>query len=229
MSAAATAAVLAQHVGPAVGLAVVVCGGLVEGVALGHLQSAALARRYPRLARRRYLVATVVVTGLGWAAASAPAALSGDGSGASPSWPVVVVGAAGLGLVMGLVLGAAQSLALRGAVQHPWRWVGVSAAGWVPAMVVVFAGATLPSAGWSPGWILLLGPLTGAAAGGVLGLVTAPLTGRLGGSLPDGAAELLGSDEDAGEEEADDRDDAHPHAQVADHRGAITSAAVAPR
>jgi len=96
-------------------------------------------------------------------------------------------------------------------------------------MVVVFARATLPSAAWSPGWILLLGPLTGAAAGGVLGLVTAPLTGRLGGSLPDGAAALLGSDEDAGEEEADDRDDAHPHAQVADHRGAITSAAVAPR
>lgn len=186
MSAAAAAAVLAQHLGAGAGLAVVVLGGLVEGVALGWLQSAVLARRFPLLHRRGYLTGTVLVAGVGWAAGSAPAALSGDGSGGTPAWPLVAVGAAGLGLVMGVLLGAAQSLALRGAVEHPWRWVGVSAAGWAPAMVVVFAGATLPSAAWSPGWILLVGPLTGAAAGAVLGLVTAPLTGWLGEPRPSG-------------------------------------------
>lgn len=180
MGAAATAAVLAQRLGPVVGPAVVVCGGLVEGVALGWLQSSVLARRFPRLVRRGYLSATVVVAGLGWAAASAPAALAGDDAGTTPPWPVVVVGAAGLGLVMGVLLGAAQSLALRGAVARPRRWTWVSAAGWTAAMVVVFTGATLPSASWSPAWILLTGPVTGAAAGAVLGLVTAPLVPWLG-------------------------------------------------
>ena len=64
---------------------------------------------------------------------------------------LVVAGAAGLGLVMGTVLGVAQAAALRGAVPHPRRWVAANAAAWPLAMVVIFLGATTPSAGW-PAW-----------------------------------------------------------------------------
>jgi hypothetical protein len=172
MTAAASAAVAGRSLGTAAALALVVAGGLVEGLALGWAQARVLGRLVPALHRRRYLLATLLVAGLGWAGASAPAAFAGDSDGTEPALGVVVLGAAGLGLVMGGVLGAAQAVALRGAVRHPWRWVGASAVAWPPTMAVIFLGATMPSASW-PAWsVLLLGPVTGVAAGGALGLVS---------------------------------------------------------
>src|SRR6476661_3140129 len=96
--------------GTAVALAVVVAGGLVEGVALGAAQAWPLGRWLTSLRRGRYVLATVLVAGR-------------DDGGAAPPLGLVLLGAAGLGLVMGPVLGSAQAAALRGAAPHPWRWV----------------------------------------------------------------------------------------------------------
>ena len=156
-------------------LAVVVAGGLVEGTALGLAQSGVLAARLPALRRGAFTWATVLVAGLGWAAASAPAVLSGDDSGAAPPLPLVLLGAAGIGLVMGPVLGGAQALALRGAARAPLRWVLANSLAWPPVMIVIFLGATTPSSSWSVPSVVLLGAVTGAAAGTLLGLVTRPL------------------------------------------------------
>lgn len=172
MTAAAAAAVLGHSLGTAAALSLVVAGGLVEGVALGWAQSMVLGRLAPRLARRRYLLATALVAGLGWAGASAPAALSGSVDTTEPSLVIIVASAAGLGLVIGAVLGWVQAVVLRGAVRHPWRWVAANAAAWPPAMVVIMLGATAPSASW-PAWpVLVLGPVTGVAAGGLLGVMS---------------------------------------------------------
>jgi hypothetical protein len=180
MTAAASAAKVSQAlVGEPVGgreatlaLSLVVAGGLVEGVALGGLQAAGLQRLVPGLDRRRWLLATTAVAGLGWAAASAPAALSGAGDGSVPPLLFVLVGALGLGVVMGAVLGAVQATVLRGRVLHPWRWVGASATAWAPAMAVIFLGATAPGADWSGPGVAALGAVTGLVAGTVLGLVS---------------------------------------------------------
>ncbi|GAB3768563.1 hypothetical protein FB382_002693 [Nocardioides ginsengisegetis] len=156
-------------------LGVVVLGGLVEGVALGSAQAWGLGRWLSSLQRGRYVLATVLVAGLGWAGASAPAVLSGDtgdGGGSSPPLPLVLLGAAGLGLVMGPVLGSAQAVALRGAASHPWRWVGANTVAWPPAMCLIFLGASVPGAGWPMAGLLVDGLVTGAVAGAVLGLVT---------------------------------------------------------
>jgi hypothetical protein len=48
---------------------------------------------------------------------------------------------------------------------------------WTPAMVVIFLGATTPSAGWPVAAVVGLGTVTGLAAGAVLGVVS-------GGFLP---------------------------------------------
>ena len=172
MTAAALAARLGTHVPPAAGLALVVAGGLVEGTALGTAQGVLLRRVLPRLRTGRYVAATVLVAGLGWAAASAPSVLSGDDGGAAPPLLLVLLGAAGLGLTMGAVLGAAQSWALRGAAPHPWRWTLANVAAWPGAMAVIFAGAMLPGAGWRLDAVLGLALVTGATAGGLLGVVT---------------------------------------------------------
>lgn len=156
----------------AVALSLVVGGGLVEGVALGGLQAAGLRRLLPGLDRRRWLLVTTAVAGLGWAAASAPAALSGADDGSVPPLLLVLGGAVGLGAAMGALLGAAQASGLRGHVRHPWRWVGANAAAWSLAMAVIFLGATAPAADWSVLAVAALGTVTGLAAGAVLGLVS---------------------------------------------------------
>jgi hypothetical protein len=162
-------------------LGLVVAGGLVEGLSLGLAQSWALLRTHPAHPRRLYVTLTVVVAGVGWAGASLPAALSGaSASGPEPPAALVVLGGAGLGLVMGCVLGAAQAVALRGIAARPWSWVSANAIAWVPAMAVIFLGATTPGAAW-PWWqVLLLGCVTGGVAGASLGGVLGRRVQRLG-------------------------------------------------
>lgn len=51
----------------------------------------------------------------------------------------------------------------------------MSVAGWVPAMVVIFLGATAPSAVWPLVGVVALGTVTGVVAGATLGVVTGAL------------------------------------------------------
>jgi hypothetical protein len=190
MTAAATAAKASQALVGEPGngreaivvLSLVVGGGLVEGVALGGLQAVGLQRLFPGLNRRRWLQVTTAVAGLGWAAASAPAALSGADDGTVPPLLLVLCGALGLGAVMGALLGAVQVSGLRGHVRHPWRWVGANTAAWAPAMAVIFLGATAPGADWPGPAVAALGTVTGLAAGTVLGLVSGWFLPTLDGS-----------------------------------------------
>jgi hypothetical protein len=188
MTAASAAALAAEGLSAGspsarlLGLAVVVLGGLIEGLALGMLQAIAWRTVLDPAGRRRWAVATTVVAGLGWAAASAPAALAGDSNEApQASLVLILAGAAALGLAMGVLLGVGQALALRGQVPHPYRWVTVSALGWIPAMMVIFLGASAPSDSWPTASVVTAGALTGVVAGTVLGVVTGPLMGTLVG------------------------------------------------
>ena len=178
MTASATAARAAAQTPGSTGLVIIVVGGLIEGLALGILQAAWLSRRYPGLSRVWWIVTTVAVAGIGWSLASTPAAL-GDASGPPPSVIVVLAASAALGATMGALMGAAQALVLSGRVRHPWRWVSISAIAWTPAMVVIFAGATLPDARWSAPAVIVVGFITGLLAGAVLGAVSLLLMGRL--------------------------------------------------
>lgn len=170
-------------------LSLVVAGGLIEGTALGSLQAFGLRRWLPALNTRRWVLVTIAVAGTGWAAASTPAALGG-GDTSGPGWPLLVTGAVALGAVMGAVLGGAQALVLRHVVRFPRRWVDASMLGWAPAMVVIFAGATAPPAGWPALAVTGLGAATGLAAGAVLGAVTGWFLPSLSGPPPHNRAVL---------------------------------------
>lgn len=191
MTAAAAAARTGQDwvtgdsgVGPKLAaLAVIVAGGLVEGTGLGILQARSLRTRIPTLPVVGWTLVTVLVAGLGWAAASAPGALTADsGDGPSVPWWLTIAGPLALGAVMGALLGAAQATRLRGRVRHPWRWVAVNAWGWAPAMAIVFIGASVPGADWPDLLVVLAGTLTGALAGAALGLVTGALMPAVDGT-----------------------------------------------
>lgn len=184
MTASASAARASEGLPGYAALAIVVAGGLIEGTALGVLQGAWLARRFPGLSHLGWIVATVLIAGLGWALASAPAVLS-DPDGGEPGPVIIVVMAAGLGLAMGALLGAGQALVLRHHVRHPWRWIWISALAWAPAMVVIFAGATVPDGSWPRAAVIVLGALTGVVAGAILGLISIALMRTLGGRSGD--------------------------------------------
>jgi len=178
MTAAAAAARVADHLGRTGGgaapLLVVVGGGLVEGTALGVLQGRVLSRVVGRRPAQRWAAVTLLLAGVGWAAASAPAVLAGPGTSEQqpPPLTVVLLGAALLGLSMGGLLGAGQAWALGGSVTRPWRWVPVSTAAWGVAMTMIFIGATALPSTWPWQAVLPVGTLTGLAAGALLGVVS---------------------------------------------------------
>jgi len=181
MTAAAIASQLASGTDDRwLALAAIVAGGLIEGVVLGTLQAAVLGRWLPRLHRYAWVVVTTAVAGLGWAAASAPSQFGGT-DGNQPVLGVVLLGAVALGAVMGVLLGAAQFLVLRGAVPRPARWIAVSALAWAPAMAIIFVGATAPDRSWSTPGILAVAATTGALAGAVLGAISGALSPWLAG------------------------------------------------
>ena len=181
MAASAGAARAAGATGTTTGFVLVVAGGLVEGTALGALQATVIRTRLG-VSRPTWIVATVVVAGLGWAAASAPAALSGDSGGSPPALGWILAGAVALGSAMGAVLGVAQAAVLRRAgVRHPWRWVTANATGWAVAMPVIFTGATTAGASWPWPVVVGYGAITGALAGAALGLVTGAFLPTLDG------------------------------------------------
>lgn len=155
----------------AVVLGLVVAGGLVEGLALGVAQASGLASWLTHRRRVGWVLTTLAVAGVGWAAASAPSVLEEPG-GTGPSFLLVVLGAMGIGLLMGAALGAAQALVLRGVVPHPWLWVSANVTAWVLAMPVIFVGATIPDTGWQVATVVVLGTATGLVAGAVLGVVS---------------------------------------------------------
>lgn len=168
-----------RHASPGWALVVVVAGGLVEGAALGVLQARALRGRVGASAARRWALATVLVAGLSWAGASAPATLSGDSAGTSPPLWLVLGGAAMLGALTGAVLGDTQATAVRVASPARARWVRSSTLGWAAAMPVIFLGASLPDASWPSLPVVALGTATGTVAGAVLGLLTRDGAARL--------------------------------------------------
>lgn len=156
------------------GFAVILAGGLVEGTALGLAESKVLSGWLTRRGRACWMLVTVILAGVGWAAGSAPQTLHPDpvGAGSGPPLLLIIAGASGIGLVMGALLGAAQGAVLRGRVRHPWRWVSANALGWAVAMPVIFVGAGTPSASWPTAAVIAAGAATGALAGAALGLVT---------------------------------------------------------
>lgn len=173
MTASAAASRAAAQLGdnlPAA-LAIIVLGGLVEGSALGLLQGDWLGRRFAGMSRLAWFAVTVIIAGLGWAGASLPG-LGASSDGGEPPIALVLLGALALGAAMGALLGVAQALVLRRVARHAWRWVGISALAWAPAMAVIFGGAMLPDASWTTPAVILLGTATGVVAGAVLGAIS---------------------------------------------------------
>ncbi len=144
---------------------IVLIAGAWEGLCLGSAQTFGL--RPPAL---RWISATMVMAVLGYAGSLGMGAGAGDDS-ATPAFWLILAAGAGMGFVLGPLMGLAQAIASAGKVRiGPWALANL--AGWVPAMMLIMAGASLAERSWPLAAVAGLGAVTGALAGVAIGWAT---------------------------------------------------------
>lgn len=174
--------------GSIISILLVTASGAIEGSVVGLLQWLVLRRPFPEVKRRAWIMATIVGAMVAWFFGSLPSTLidmgaQQSGTGAEePSAAVVLLLAAGMGLVLGVVLAFPQWRVLRRVVMKAWWWIPANAIAWALGMAIIFAAmdlafnqaTTVGSAGVIAGALLLAGAVVGA----VHGLALVRLTGE---------------------------------------------------
>ncbi|WP_299441287.1 hypothetical protein [uncultured Phycicoccus sp.] len=168
------------------GFAIVVLSGAVEATVVGLLQHRAVHPWLPGLTRRAWWWATLwgALTAyvLGYLPSTVVSLLSVDGDAApvpEPPQGVVVLAAAGLGLVAGAVLAWAQTLVLRHHVARAWRWVPANMLAWAVGMPMIFVGMDLA---FRDGGVVRTAAVvvaTLASAGAVVGVINGSFLTRM--------------------------------------------------
>ncbi|MFC5139818.1 hypothetical protein ACFPK1_16375 [Actinomycetospora rhizophila] len=168
----AVVGVLTAASSTAVALAALVVAGAVEGTVLGAGQVAVLRRALPAVSVSRWVGATAGAAALAYLLALLPSAAASVVAG----WPVPVVVGVGavLGVLVLLVIGAAQWLELRRHVVGAATWIGVTALAWLLGLGVFLAAAT-PL--WHPGQPLVVAVVIGLGAGALMAVAMAAVTG----------------------------------------------------
>lgn len=156
-----------------------VAGGvLFEGILVGYAQARVLRARDTAFRSGQWILATAIGAGVAWLLGMIPStamALAGPAAaGEPPAWlsgPMQYVLAAGMGLVLGPILGIPQMFVLRRFAPRASRWVLANALAWAVGMPVVFFGAGAVPNEMSVAVAIMIVGLTCLAAGLIVGAV----------------------------------------------------------
>ena len=148
--------------------------GSFEGLVVGLAQARILRQRLPDL--RGWVRATVIGAVVAWALGMAPSTIMSINPTAATelappfSESLVLLLAAGLGLIAGPLLAFFQWLCLHRYVPHraAW-WLPANAVAWMLGMPIIFLGAHLGSLGVNPIFIALGTGMSLLGAGAVVG------------------------------------------------------------
>ena len=157
---------------------VMILVGTLEGIVVGMAQWLVLRHPIQNMSWRVWVLATAIGAFVAWTLGMIPSTLMATNTAAAAAAPppemsdVVMYGLAALmGAVLGPILGLPQWLVLRRHVQKAGWWVLANAAAWALGMPVAFVGASsVPPGGFGLG-IVVIGIVTGASAGAVVGAV----------------------------------------------------------
>jgi hypothetical protein len=117
--------------------------GAIEGSILGACQWWALSRVFPRVRAFAWILVTALGGALGWLvgsfaaalAASASGTVAGDGAaGHEPTLVTTLLVSAGVGSLLGLMIGSSQWLVLRRHAASAGVWVPANILGWMLAL-----------------------------------------------------------------------------------------------
>jgi len=166
--------------GSVASILLVAASGAIEGGVVGILQWSVLRRPFPSITRRAWVLATIIGAVVAWFFGSLPSTLIDMGAQQSgtevqePSTALVLLLAAGMGIVLGVVLAYPQWRVLRRVVTHAWWWIPANSAAWAFGMAIIFAAMDLAFSQPSPvgSAVVIAGALllAGAAVGAVHGL-----------------------------------------------------------
>jgi hypothetical protein len=165
--------------------------GLIEGALVGLLQWSVLKQAFSTIQRKTWMQATMIGAAIAWFLGSLPSTLINMGSQVTgeavqePPQVLVLLMAAGMGLVLGLVLGWPQWRALRKVVQPAWVWLPANSIAWAAGMPIIFAAIDLAFKQATTFAAVLTGVVgiifAGAVVGAIHGLALVWLARQQGG------------------------------------------------
>lgn len=169
--------------------------GAIEGLVVGWLQWWAMRNAFSQIRRRLWIWATVLGALIAWFLGSMPMTitnLAGSGQEAAIQEPeiwLVMVMAASMGLVAGVVLAYPQWRVLRQWVDKSWIWLPANGIAWAMGMPLVFLAVDLASsrASLGLGIAVMAGGLVlaGAVVGAIHGVALIRLATQKEGNRPD--------------------------------------------
>jgi hypothetical protein len=166
---------------------IAVASGAIEATIVGLAQHWAMRPWFPAISRRSWWLATLTGALIAYMLGYLPSTLMSLGEQASqaqtpmaepPQWIVLLL-AAGMGAVGGVVLSFAQWLVMRGKVKAAGWWIPANMLAWLFGMPIIFLGIDAAQKG-QPLWqaILILAGilfLAGAVVGAIHGAVLAKM------------------------------------------------------
>jgi hypothetical protein len=173
--------------------AIAVASGAIEATVVGLLQWWAMNPWFQAISRRAWWLATLLGALAAYVMGYLPSTLmnlsedAGQTPTVEPAQWIILLLAAGLGLVGGAVLSFAQWLVLRRAVQGAGVWIPANMLAWAVGMPVIFWGIDAAQKG-QPSWqallimaaaLLLAGILVGAIHGTFLVMIARAETNEI--------------------------------------------------
>jgi hypothetical protein len=167
----------------ALAMVVAAVSGIIEGMVVGWLQWLVLRRWFMYMKAGGWLLVTAIGAALAWLLGMTYPTFMADSSevagGAEPALALVLVMAAGLGIMLGAVFGFFQWTEMRHFTTGAGWWIVANMAGWLGGMAVLFFGASLPGPETDTGTIIAIGAVSGLVAGLVVGAITGIFLVRL--------------------------------------------------
>lgn len=155
-----------------------VATGVLEGLIVGFLQWGVLRKVLPEIRWKSWVVATLIGALIAWLLGSIPSTMASMQSGpqaaaSEPQQAVILLLAAVMGAVLGVVLAFPQWHVLRKQTTNAWIWLPANSLAWLAGMPVIFTTVDLAFQQLSraSALILLLSGLavTGAVVGAIHG------------------------------------------------------------
>lgn len=159
------------------GAGVMVVAGTLEGLAVGLAQGTVLRGQIKVMRLRAWVLATALGAFIAWILGMLPSTLMNfeQATNADPveiNNLVMYTMAAGMGFVLGPILGLPQWIVLRRYVRKAGWWILANALAWAVGMVLIFMGVDVAVAlEAGAGGIALIGAVTGGLSGAAVGAI----------------------------------------------------------